>query len=139
MGKVGRPKKVPIWDRLTHFSVSDFSCSCGRCHGVTTHESLVEAIEDIAVYLDLPVHVVESARCIGHNERLGKDKFDLHCCRNGEGGRALTVRVPTGKDLALFLQAALGKFNGVGINKDYIHLEIDPKREGSEAWVIEED
>ena len=104
----------------THFSDREMDCNCG-CQKTVSPELLVR-LEALRRMLDQPLPVTSGARCEAHNREVGGFPKSWHlqglavdiAC-NGSQLRAEIIRL-----------AVLLDFNGIGVAKNFIHLDLRP-------------
>jgi len=64
-------------DLTKHFSTWEFTCRCG-CRLCMLDPELVDALEQLRVLSDGPLHVMSGTRCSRHNAVVGGHRASLH-------------------------------------------------------------
>ena len=102
----------------THFTDKEMDCSCG-CEKTVSPKLLVRQ-EALRALLDKPLLVTSGARCERHNREVGGRPHSWHL-------KGLAVDIAS-KDSKLRIEIVrnAGKlgFNGIGIAKTFIHLDL---------------
>ena len=107
----------------THFTDREMDCSCG-CQKTVAPELLV-SVEALRALLDKPLTVTSGARCEKHNRAIGGAPHSRHL-----NGLAVDIACPD-SSLRIDIIRNAGKlgFNGIGIAKTFIHLDLRPESE----------
>ena len=107
----------------THFTDREMDCRCG-CQKTVAPELLVR-IEALRALLDKPLTVTSGARCETHNRSIGGALHSWHL-----NGLAVDIAC-TDSNLRIDILRNAGKlgFNGIGIAKNFIHLDLRPESE----------
>lgn len=107
----------------THFTDREMDCSCG-CQKTVAPELLVR-LEALRALIDKPLSVTSGARCETHNREVKGKQHSWHL-------KGLAVDIAC-KDSSLRIDIVrnAGKlgFNGIGIAKNFIHLDLRPDSE----------
>lgn len=117
-----------MYDQIT----TNFNTYEGRCRGTNCcgHTSSVspEVWRALQKLRDIfgPLTLSNGFRCQVHNKSLKKSKATSQHCK----GLAVDVYFPEGIDRDEFIRVAKTLFKGVGIYKNFIHLDL---REGRRA------
>lgn len=111
-------------NRSRNFNDWEFRCTCGKCDGTVTDE-LVDKLQQTRDYFGLPITISSGFRCEDKNIEVGGAPRSYHM-----QGLACDIDVSdyTSQELYMLLQAifAVG-YTGIGIGKNWIHLDIRPK------------
>lgn len=116
-------------DQITeNFRLSEFDCGCGCEMPGEVLGNVLDVIERLQVVRDVlgePLFVTSGYRCEAHNKAVGGAKGSYHLT-----GRAVDVSAPSGVLKHKILLAAMGKdrFEGIGVNKSFIHLDTRKRR-----------
>ncbi len=107
----------------THFSDKEVDCGCG-CKKTVAPE-LLARLEALRALVDRPLPVTSGARCTTHNREVGGKQHSWHL-----KGLAVDIACSDGNMRVDILRNA-GKlgFNGIGIAKTFIHLDLRPESE----------
>ena len=107
----------------THFTDKEMDCGCG-CEKTVAPELLVQ-LESLRALIDKPLPVTSGARCITHNQEVGGKQNSWHL-----KGLAVDIACTESK-LRIEIIRNAGKlgFNGIGIAKTFIHLDLRPETE----------
>ena len=104
-----------------HFSPRETRCHCG-C-GQDVDPRLLPALEELRYRNgDLPLVVVSGRRCVRWNGIVHGAKKSLHVA-----GLAADIRWPTRDrfEIEFFVKIARGVgFTGVGLYRDFVHLDL---------------
>ena len=113
----------------THFDRSEFACKCG-CGFDTVDVKLLEVLEGVRAYFDVPVYVNSACRCVAHNHSVGGSPRSQHV-----KGRAADIRVlgHTPQEVADYVESMMKSWGGVGVypKKNFVHVDTrsgDPAR-----------
>ncbi len=107
----------------THFSDRELDCHCG-C-GKTVSPELVVRLEALRRMIDRPLPVTSGARCEAHNREVGGFPKSWHL-------KGLAVDIAcSGSRLRgeIIRLAVLLGFNGIGVAKTFVHLDLRPEGE----------
>jgi len=102
----------------THFTDKEMDCGCG-CEKTVAPELLVR-LEALRALLDKPLPVTSGARCETHNREVGGRPHSWHL-------KGLAVDIACrDSSLRIDILRNAGKlgFNGIGIAKNFIHLDL---------------
>ena len=104
----------------THFSDREMDCHCG-C-GKTVSPELLVRLEALRSMLGQPLSVTSGARCEAHNRKIGGATNSWHM-----KGLAVDIACVDSRLRGDIIRLAgiLG-FNGIGVAKTYIHLDLQP-------------
>jgi len=107
----------------THFTNKEMDCSCG-CEKTVASELLVR-LEALRALLDKPLLVTSGARCETHNREVGGKQHSWHL-----KGLAVDIAcVDSNLRVDIIRNASKLRFNGIGIAKTFIHLDLRPESE----------
>jgi len=110
-----------------YFSDKELQCRCG-C-GMTVQPDFLRKLNDLRELLGIPLQLTSAARCPAHNTAVGGAPSSKH-----KDGIAVDIASKDGNLKYKIVEAALKLgFNGVGIHKDFIHL--DTRRETQVIWL----
>jgi len=104
-----------------HFTRAEFTCACG-CGLDAIDLGLVEGLERLRVFLNLPVRVTSGCRCQSHNAAVGGAPGSQHVL-----GKAADVKVAGMTARELYAAAvALNAFHGFGVDDErgFVHLDV---------------
>ena len=99
-----------------HFTVEEFQCKC--CHKIDMDADFVTRIEAFRVEWGKPMKVLSGFRCPKHNAEVGGTRKSQHPC-----GKAGDFEVMPSDRYAFIALAIKHKFRGIGVAKDFIHLD----------------
>ena len=112
---------------MIYFLPTEFNCPCCGLNDMSSEVYM--KIDAIRGKLGVPLHINSGMRCIKHNAEVGGKTDSMHLL-----GKALDVsllNLPVEKRHE-FLELVHSEFNGVGIAKTFIHMDIRQKKAG---WV----
>lgn len=107
----------------THFTDKEMDCGCG-CEKTVAPELLVQ-LEALRALIAKPLPVTSGARCATHNHEVGGKQNSWHL-----KGMAVDISCAD-SNLRMDIIRNAGKlgFNGIGIAKTFIHLDLRPETE----------
>lgn len=102
-----------------HFSKKEFDCQCG-CGTGTINTILVQKLELVRQEYGKPMRINSGIRCLEHNRKIGSKDTSSHikCV-------AADVSCTTMSERLELLTILLKYFTRVGINKKFIHVDVD--------------
>ena len=108
---------------LPDFKLEEFACKCNKPICLTPDMSVLhQRIQVLRTIVGHPLRINSAYRCTEHNIRIGGAKSSKHL-----EGLALDIDTIgwTGEQRSNFIrQAAAIGFNGIGIAKTYIHIDL---------------
>ena len=107
----------------THFTDKEMDCSCG-CEKTVAPELLVR-LEALRALIDKPLSVTSGARCETHNREVGGKPHSWHL----KGLAADIACAESNLRIDIVRNAGKLGFNGIGIAKNFIHLDLRPESE----------
>lgn len=104
---------------MKFFKKEEFDCPC--CGKNECVEKLFLALESLRTFLSVPLVVNSGYRCKEHNEEVGGKPSSFHL-----QGMAADISIigMDGKKRFEVLKYVTVMFNGIGIAKNYIHLDV---------------
>jgi len=114
-------------DISEHFDREEFACKCG-CGFDTVDVELIDVLEKVRTYFDVPVIINSACRCDVHNEREGGSSKSQH-----KYGRAADIVVNlVGPALVQdFLRSEYPDSLGIGCYSTFTHIDT---RKGKARW-----
>ena len=106
-----------------HFTKEEFDCQCGCGNGdIVINENLVFELECTRIHYGKPMRITSGIRCLSHNRKIGSRDTSSHI-------KGLAADISC-KDMGARLELVKhllrdGEFTRVGINKDFIHVDVD--------------
>ena len=115
----GEKKMLRAGQLTTHFSKKEFECQCG-CGTGTISNSLVQKLELVRIEYKKPMRINSGIRCLNHNRNIGSKDTSSHikCLAADVGCTDMSERFT-------LLQLLMKHFKRVGINKKFIHVDVD--------------
>lgn len=109
-----------------NFTPDEFRCKCkfSECVKDAMKEPFLAAIQDLRNKLGFPLPINSGYRCKLWNERTGGKQFSQHI--NGIAADISTNHLD-GEQRLRFVSVATKMFNGVGIYKGWIHVDLRNK------------
>lgn len=99
-----------------HFSDEEMACPCcGLCE---MNAKFMRELEDFRVLVGYPMRITSGMRCKKHNDSLpeaAKNSYHLV-------GKAADILWT--KNRFMMLRIALAHFNGIGISKEFLHVDM---------------
>ncbi len=112
----------------THFTDKEMDCGCG-CEKTVAPELLMQ-LEALRCMLGKPLSINSGARCEAHNREVGGKPgswhlkglaVDIACKGSNLRGEVIRAALPLG-------------FHGIGLAKNFIHLDLRPADKGR-CWL----
>ncbi len=119
-----------------NFDWDELACKCG-CGTQYVSDKAIIALQEVREVMGVPLHINSAARCLLHNQAVGGAKGSKHLSYrislNDKIVESTAFDISTsGIDAARLVQAARrAGFNGIGIAKTFIHVDI---REEPASW-----
>jgi uncharacterized protein YcbK (DUF882 family) len=110
-----------------HFSEKEFACKCKCGKGLISQE-LVNKLEEVRVKFGKVMRVTSGVRCLEHNLDIGSRKTSSHIPNKDGIGRAADISCRDIITRSELLPLMLDEFERVGINKTFIHVDVDYKK-----------
>lgn len=110
----------------SHFYQEEFKCRCDRvnCDAPEMDQDFIDKLRALRLEYGKPLSVTSGARCDYWNKKVGGTSFSQH-----KYGRAADIFSTSPYFLADLLELALKHhFTGIGIGKNFIHLDTRPGR-----------
>lgn len=115
---------------MNYFNKSEFACKCG-CGLDNINSMLVEELNIARAIADTPFVITSGCRCEMHNKNVGGLAGSAHT-----KGLAVDIRTNDSRERFKILQALmLCKFERIGINRHFIHVDIDETKPFDVAWM----
>lgn len=114
-------------DLSAHFDRAEFACRCG-CGYDTVDADLLNALESVRYYYDLPVIITSGCRCAAHNASVGGSPQSQHLI-----GRAadIVVQGMSPDAVANYLEQTFPGRYGIGRYAGFTHIDT---RNKSARW-----
>ena len=104
--------------RIRFFKEEEFMCPC--CGKMAMNKELIYRLEALRGLVNKPIIVTSGYRCEKHNLDVGGSKNSFHL-----RGEAVDIKCIDSLDRFLHLRYAfICGFNGIGISKNFLHLDI---------------
>lgn len=112
---------------MKYFQLSEFACPC--CGHNEMDAAFLEKLDKLREIFDSPLHVNSGFRCPKHNKEIGGVPDSMHLL-----GRAADISTAdmTAEKVWHFVLSAHSSFNGMGIGKNFIHVD---NRDKQALWV----
>lgn len=117
------------WSKIRYFKPEEFACRCG-CGYDAINPQLVAALDMARKDAGIGFTVSSGCRCKDHNKRVGgvADSSHVH-------GYAVDIQVNNSAHRLRVVKALVRYFDRIGIDKNFIHVDIDPNKPGPAMWV----
>lgn len=113
------------------FSTQEFTCR-GKTCGCTTQRISVELVKKLQKLRDEfgPIEVTSGYRCLKHNRSIGSKDTSQHVASKAADIRpnGFHLRLHKEYDLAKLTEAAEHLFNGIGIARNFCHVDVRGKK-----------
>jgi uncharacterized protein YcbK (DUF882 family) len=110
-----------------HFSEKEFACKC-KCNKGFISQELVNKLEEVRIKFGKVMRVTSGVRCLEHNLDIGSRKTSSHIPNEDGIGRAADISCRDIITRSELLPLMLEEFERVGINKTFIHVDVDYKK-----------
>ena len=117
------------WAKIRHFTEDEFACKCG-CGKNNINMQLVAALDMARKDAGIPIRISSGCRCKAHNARVGGVPDSAHV-----GGYAVDIQITNSADRLRIVKALMRYFDRIGIDKQFVHVDIDPSKPGPAMWV----
>jgi len=104
-----------------HFYLYEFQCSC--CNQVILHSDILKRLVSLRDSINRPVYINSGYRCKEENIKVGGVKNSYHRLGMAVDIRSKGISI---SDLAIYAEG-IG-FNGIGLYKTFLHLDIRDKK-----------
>ena len=130
-------------DLTKDMSRREFACRCG-CGADNIAMSLVNRLQAIRDEIGMPVSINSGVRCEAHNAAQGGKDGSPHVpadVGDGQGivGHAADVSCYSSMYRKAFRDAAGKHFTRVGMGKDFVHVDDDPRKPQGVEWTYYDD
>jgi len=105
-----------------HFKISEFYCKC--CGKVKVDSILVQMLDRLRDWLGTPLYVTSGYRCASHNRAVGGADKSYHM--KGQAADVHCKGEKTVKEIAEMARRV--GFGGIKEYKNFVHVDIGPKR-----------
>lgn len=116
-----------------NFKPEEFNCNCGKCDKGFKHiQAIVVSMLDTAREMSGVSFIFSSAmRCDEHNGNEGGSDTSSHL-----DGWAVDIKVKNSTQRFKILKALIAVgFTRIGISNGFIHVDYDPGKPSSVAWL----
>ena len=110
-----------------HFSEEEFACKC-KCNKGFISQELVNKLEEVRIKFGKVMRVTSGVRCLEHNLDIGSRKTSSHIPNEDGIGKAADISCRDIITRSELLPLMLDEFERVGINKTFIHVDVDYKK-----------
>jgi uncharacterized protein YcbK (DUF882 family) len=118
-----------LWLDLKHFSRIEFTCKCG-CGFNNISKAFVQKLDKARSMAGVPFTVSSGCRCATHNKKVGGSPTSSH-----KKGVACDIIAMNSENRQRIVRALfVVGFKRVGIEKHFIHVDIDPTKSDS-LWL----
>ena len=114
-------------DLSKNFSRSEFACKCG-CGQAIINEELVDVLQRLRDYVELPIRITSANRCEKHNANVGGVKDSKHII-----GQAADIQVDGLEPETLYrvLDQWYPSTYGLGVYNTFTHIDV---RKSKARW-----
>lgn len=115
-----------------NFFQREFKCPCSDCDGGRMEFTFLCRLQDLRSRCDIPFTITSGFRCPSYNSTLiGSVEKSYHTL-----GLACDISTASldGKKRHKLIKEAMQSFTGVGLYKNFIHLDLRPNKEKT-VWV----
>jgi uncharacterized protein YcbK (DUF882 family) len=116
-------------DISEHFSFSEFRCGCG-CNRQDIKIELVDKLQMVRTMYDKPMRITSGFRCRKFNGNIGAKDTSSHV-----DGEAADIHCDNSSDRDLLVGLLRSQFTRMGIDRNFIHVDISKKKDSPVLWV----
>lgn len=112
-----------------YFTLKEIECKCG-CGSTSISPYFLNRVNDVREIVGHPLRVNSWVRCPSHNLSVGGKPTSSHL-------KGLAVDLATPNEYikySVLLAAGSVGFRGVGVGKNFIHLDNDPDKPHGRLW-----
>jgi uncharacterized protein YcbK (DUF882 family) len=126
-----------LGDLSPHFSTDEFRCHddkgnpCHYCNGsVKVDARLIDKLEAIREFADLPIQITSGYRCPTRNAEVGGEANSAHLT-----GEAADFFVAGNRDRFKFIEALVWcEVRRYGIGSSFLHVDVSLKNPDEVTW-----
>ena len=113
-----------------YFTMSEIDCRCG-CGFRGVQSLFLHKMNELRHRSGFPIYPTSWCRCEKHNRKVGGSKTSSHL-----KGWACDILIVSelGKYRIFYFAGKIG-FRGIGIAKNFIHIDADPEKPAGRIWV----
>ena len=100
-----------------HFKDREFACKC--CGKVLVDQKLIDKLEELRGYMDLPIIITSGYRCSKHNKEVGGVKNSQHI-----RGKAVDIKVKGMSVRELEEVCKWAEFSFIKRYKSWVHVDV---------------
>ena len=118
-------------DLSEDFNYKEFTCNCG-CDRVVVAPELIKQIQRLRTMHRKPIRINSGYRCPEYNARVGGVDGSAHTT-----GHAADIACETSEERHALLNLVFfySLFTRVGIDKRFVHLDVDPSKPQHVVWI----
>lgn len=114
-----------------NFTREEVACKCG-CGADDIDLKFMLKVQKLRDDYGKPMKVNSGVRCAEHNKSVGGAENSYHRRVENRAPMALDIKIENSIDRFRFCRLALAYFRGVGVYKDFVH--IDGRSGASVCW-----
>jgi len=116
---------------MRHFKIAEFNCPC--CGKNNMNESFLARLDRARGISEVAYKINSGCRCEAHNKAVGGSETSSHL-----KGCACDISATDSRTRAkIIFGLILAGFNRMGIAKDFIHVDNDPKKTKNVLWLYD--
>lgn len=113
-----------------YFKEDEFYCHCGECEFPGMDQVLLDKLNLAREVAHIAFHITSGYRCPNFNKEIGGKKNSAHT-----KGMAADIYCVDSSRRWRIIEACLPYFNRIGIDKEFIHVDVDHTKPGEVIWV----
>lgn len=115
---------------LRFFKMSEFNCKCCDKRGGEMAKNLVLKLDKMRHEIGEPIFINSGIRCYEHNRKVGGSTASAHLT-----GLAVDIHCMTSRKRFKLIESAMNNgINRIGVYRNFIHLDIDPRKDAKVIW-----
>jgi len=114
---------------MSYFKLEEFACTC--CGKKEMHIELLEMLDLARSLSGKPIIITSGYRCKHYNREIGGSDTSSHL----EGLAADIACTDSSNRYNMLNALKLAGFTRIGINKRFIHVDIDKNKDQQVIWV----
>lgn len=113
-----------------YFKEDEFFCHCGECDFLGMDQNLLDKLNLARESSGVPFKITSGFRCSRFNKDIGGKKNSAHLT-----GMAADIECSDSKKRFNIIDSLFPYFNRIGIDKEFIHVDVDYTKPGEVVWV----
>jgi hypothetical protein len=114
----------------------NIKCPCKKCDGGKVDETLLNTIDIIEKALGKELYYTSGNRCVEHNKAVGGVADSPHLTKEDGFSKALDIAETSDAERYTLIKLCLDNgINRIGIDKGFLHIDVDKSKNANRIWV----